>query len=108
MSTRKKFNMIKPIGSMLLVEKIEHGDKTTKTGLVISAAFTDNGPKQGKVIDMGDGEFNYKGDLIPILGIDIDDIIYYPEHSGTEIEDEEGNKYLLLSNKHVMAKKSNA
>jgi co-chaperonin GroES (HSP10) len=84
--------MIKPIGSMLLIEKIEQGDKTTKTGLVISAAFTDSGPKQGKVIDMGDGEFNYKGDLIPILGIDIDDIIYYPEHSGTDIEDENGNK----------------
>lgn len=96
--------MIKPVGSMLLVEKIESGDKTTKTGLVISAAFSDSGPKRGKVVDMGDGEFNYKGDIIPILGIDIGDIVYYPEHSGTEIEDELGNKYLLLSNKHVMAK----
>ena len=50
--------------------------------------------------------FNYKGDLIPILGIDIDDIIYYPEHSGTDIEDENGNKYLLLSGKQVIAKKA--
>jgi len=98
--------MIKPIGSMLLVEKIEQGDKTTKTGLVISATFADSGPKRGRVVDMGDGEFNYKGDLIPILGIDIDDIIFYPDHSGTEIEDENGNKYLLLSNKHVMAKQA--
>ncbi len=88
--------MIKPVGSMLLVEKIESGDKTTKTGLVISAAFSDSGPKRGKVVDMGDGEFNYKGDIIPILGIDIGDVVFYPEHSGTEIEDEAGNKYLLL------------
>ena len=36
--------MIKPIGSMLLIKQIEQGDKTTKTGLVISAAFTDSGP----------------------------------------------------------------
>ena len=98
--------MIKPIGSMLLIEKIEQGDKTTKTGLVISDAFTDSGPKQGKVLDMGDGEFNYKGDLRPILGIYIDDIIYYPEHSGTDIEDENGNKYLLLSGKQVIAKRA--
>ena len=91
---------------MLLIEKIELGDKTTKTGLVISAAFSDSGPKTGKVIDLGDGEYNYKGDLIPILGIDIDDVIYYPEHSGTDIEDENGNKYLLLSSKQVIAKKS--
>lgn len=98
--------MIKPIGSMLLIKEIEQGDKTTKTGLVISAAFTDSGPKRGKVIDMGDGEFNYKGDLIPILGIDIDDTIYYLEHSGTDIEDEDGNKYILLSSKQVIAKQS--
>jgi co-chaperonin GroES (HSP10) len=98
--------MIKPIGSMLLIKEIEQGDKTTKTGLVISATFASSGPKQGQVVDMGDGEFNYKGDLIPILGIDIDDIVYYPEHSGANVEDEDGNKYLLLSNKHVMAKKA--
>jgi co-chaperonin GroES (HSP10) len=97
--------MIKPIGSMLLIEKIEHGDKTTKTGLVISAAFSDSGPKQGKVIDMGDGESNYKGELIPIREVDLGDIVYFSDHSGTEIEDEDGNKFLLLHSKNVIAKK---
>ena len=97
--------MIKPLGQMLLIEKIELGDKTTTTGLVISAAFSDSGPKTGKVIDLGDGEYNYKGDLIPILGIDIDDIVYYPEHGGTEIEDDDGNKFLLINSKNIIAKK---
>jgi co-chaperonin GroES (HSP10) len=40
--------MIKPIGSMLLIKEIEQGDKTTKTGLVISAAFSNNGPIKEK------------------------------------------------------------
>ena len=90
---------------MLLIEKIEVGDKTTKTGLVISAAFSESGPKTGKVIDLGDGEYNYKGDLIPIQGIDIEDIVYYPEHGGTEIEDDDGNKFLLINSKTIIAKK---
>lgn len=96
--------MIKPIGGMLLVRKTEEGDKTTKSGLVISATFRDSGPKSGTIVEMGGGEANYKGEIIPIPELDIGDIIYFPDHTGTEIEDEEGNKYLLLNHKHVMAK----
>lgn len=94
---------IKPIGAMLLVKKIDEGEKTTSSGLVLSAAFADQGPNKGTVIDMGDGEYNYKGDLIPINGIDIDDVIIYPDHTGTEIEDDDGTKYLLLNAKNVLA-----
>ena len=96
--------MIKPIGGMLLVTKIESGDKVTVGGLVISAAFNDSGPKSGKIVDMGAGEVNYKGDLIPIPELDIGDVIYFPDHVGTEIEDDSSNKYLLINHKHVMAK----
>lgn len=97
--------MIKPIGGMLLVTKAQEEDKTTKSGLVISASFRDNGPKSGTIVEMGGGEANYKGEIIPIPDLDIGDVIYFPDHSGVEIEDEEGNKYLLLNHKHVMAKK---
>lgn len=96
--------MIKPIGAMLLIKKKQEEEKTTKSGLVISATFNDSGPKSGVIVDMGDGEANYKGDLIPILGLDIGDFVYFPDHTGTEIEDEEGNKYLLINHKHIMAK----
>ena len=95
--------MIKPIGAMLLIKKIEVKDRTTATGLVISASFGDNGPAKATVIDLGDGEYNYKGDLIPIQGIDIGDVVFYPEQAGTSIEDEDGEKYLLLNAKNVLA-----
>lgn len=89
---------------MLLVTKEVDKEKKTQSGLVISAAFNDSGPKIGTIVDMGAGEVNYKGDLIPIPELDIGDIVYFPDHSGTEIEDEEGNKYLLINHKHIMAK----
>lgn len=98
---------IKPMGSMLLIQKIEMGEKTTKTGLVLSSAFTDQGPLQGTVLAIGDGEYNYKGDLIPVHGIAVDDVVYFPEHTAIDIEDEEGNKYLLLNTKNVLAIKCN-
>ena len=101
--TTKKM-MIKPIGGMLLVTKKQEEDKTTKSGLVISAVFNDSGPKIGTIVDMGAGEVNYRGDLIPISELDIGDEIYFPDHTGTEIEDENSNKYILINHKHVMAK----
>ena len=101
---RKKMKMIKPIGGMLLVTKKQEEDKTTKSGLVISAVFNDSGPKIGTIVDMGAGEVNYKGDLIPIPELDIGDEIYFPDHTGTEIEDENSNKYILINHKHIMAK----
>jgi co-chaperonin GroES (HSP10) len=95
--------MIKPLGNMLLIEPIEIGDKTTSTGLVIAAAFVDNGPARGTVIDMGAGEQNYKGDIIPIPEIKIGDVVYYPKHAGSDIEDDNGKKYILIVSKNILA-----
>ena len=95
--------MIKPLGNIILVKKINTGEKTTKTGLVLSATFSDSGPSMGKVISVGNGEANYKGDVIAILDISEGDIVYFPEHAGTNIEDDEGNKFLLVNSKNILA-----
>ena len=99
--------MIKPLGNIILVKKINTGEKTTKTGLVISATFSDNGPSMGEVIAVGGGEANYKGEVIPILEISEGEIVYFPEHAGTNIEDDEGNKFLLVNSKNILAIKEN-
>jgi co-chaperonin GroES (HSP10) len=95
--------MIKPLGNMILITKIDSGEKTTKTGLVISSVISDTGPKTGIVVSKGEGESNYKGEIIPINNINVGDTVYYPEHSGTDMEDEEGNKYLLINCKNILA-----
>jgi co-chaperonin GroES (HSP10) len=98
--------MINPLGAMLLVKKIQKGDKTTKTGLVISSTFSDSGPAEGEVIRLGTGEQNYKGEILPIPVIEIGDIVLFPDHSGVDVEDEDGTKYILLNSKNVLAIKS--
>ena len=97
--------MIKPYGALLLIKEDKVEDKTTTSGLVLSAAFNDSGLRTGTIVDLGDGEYNYKGDLGPINGLDIGDIVYYPQHGGTDIDDEDGTKYLLLNSKNVLAVK---
>ena len=98
--------MINPLGAMLLVKKIQKGDKTTKTGLVISSTFSDSGPAEGEVIRLGTGEQNYKGEILPIPVIEVGDIVLFPDHSGVDVEDEDGAKYILLNSKNVLAIKS--
>lgn len=97
--------MIKPYGNLLLIKEDKVEDKTTASGIVLSASFTDSGLRTGTIIDMGDGEYNYKGDLVPINGLDIGDVVYYPQHGGSDIEDEDMTKYLLLNSKNVLALK---
>ena len=95
--------MINPLGAMLLVKKIQKGDKTTKTGLVISSTFSDSGPAEGEVIRLGTGEQNYKGEILPIPVIEVGDTVLFPDHSGVDVEDEDGSKYILLNSKNVLA-----
>lgn len=97
--------MIKPIGGLLLVKRNQSEDKTTKSGLVISAALSESDMKTGTIIDMGSGEQNYIGDIIPIIGLNVGDTVYYTERSATEIEDEDSTKYDLISSKNVLAKR---
>lgn len=99
--------MINPLGAMILVKKIQKGDKTTSTGLVISSTFSDNGPTEGTVIKLGTGEQNYKGEILPIPVIEIGDTVLFPDHSSVDVEDEDGTKYLLVNSKNVLAVKYN-
>lgn len=98
--------MIKPLGGIILVKENKQEEKTTKSGIVLAATFTSSGPKSGIIVDMGEGEQNYKGDVIPILGMDLGDTVFFPEHTGTEIEDEDGTKYLLINSKNILAIKA--
>ena len=48
--------MIKPLGAIILVKENKTEEKTTKSGIVISASFADTGPKSGVIVAVGDGE----------------------------------------------------
>ena len=97
--------MIKPMNGTLLIKEEEKTEKTTASGLVLSAAFSDTGPKKGKIVDIGIGEVNhFTGNLLPMDMFTIGDTVIYPEHTGIDVEDTNGDKYIILHHKHVIAK----
>lgn len=95
--------MIKPYGNLLLIKEDKIEDRTTSSGIVLMASLSESNIRAGKILDLGNGEYNYKGDLISISGLDIGDVVYYNQNSGTDIEDSDGEKYLLLNTKSVLA-----
>jgi co-chaperonin GroES (HSP10) len=95
--------MIKPYGNLLLIKENRVEDRTTSSGIVLMASLNDSALRVGSIVDMGNGEHNYKGELIPINGLEIGDSVYYNQNSGIDIEDESGEKYLLLNTKSVLA-----
>jgi len=95
--------MIKPFGNLLLVKEDKVEDRTTSSGIVLMASLSESNLKTGRILDLGNGEHNYKGELIPIKGLNIGDMVYYNQNSGTDIEDTDGEKYLLLNTKSVLA-----
>ena len=97
--------MINPINGMLLVEEEQAAEKTTKSGIVLAATYVDSGPKRGKIIAVGNGETNhFTNGTISMDVFSVGDTIVYADHTGVNIEDEDGKKYIILHHKHVMAK----
>jgi co-chaperonin GroES (HSP10) len=95
--------MIKPFGNLLLIKEDKVEDRTTSSGIVLMASLSESNLRTGKIVDLGNGEYNYKGELIPISGLEVDNVVYYNQNSGTDIEDIDGEKYLLLNTKSVLA-----
>jgi chaperonin GroES len=98
--------MIKPIGDMVLVKKAKSEEKVTKSGIVLAGFTSDTGPSEGEVIAIGPGERNYyTGELVSLDLIEVGTKILFPQHAGTEVEDD-GEKYILLSYKNIIAIKA--
>jgi co-chaperonin GroES (HSP10) len=95
--------MIKPFGNLLLVKEDKVEDRTTTSGIVLMASLSESNLRTGKIVKIGNGEYNYKGELIPITGLSVNNVVYYNQNSGTDIEDVDGEKYLLLNTKSVLA-----
>jgi co-chaperonin GroES (HSP10) len=91
---------IKPLGSLLLVKEDGAAEKTTASGLVLTASAVEQDLKRGTIIDMGEGERNaFNGELVPIDTLKIGMIVYYSPNHATEIKDASDEKFYFVSSK---------
>ncbi|HEY3610365.1 MAG TPA: co-chaperone GroES [Pseudonocardiaceae bacterium] len=90
---------IKPLEDKIVVQASE-AEATTASGLVIPDTAKEK-PQEGKVIAVGPGRIDDKGNRVP-LDIAEGDVVIYSKYGGTEVK-YNGEEYLILSARDVLA-----
>jgi chaperonin GroES len=90
-----------PYGDRILVKRIQAEEKTSG-GIIIPDAAKEK-PMCAKVVAVGKGSRKENGDFNPI-DLKEGDTVYFTKYSGSELKDCDGNEYLILSERDVIAK----
>ncbi len=96
--SKSKLN-IRPLGDRVIVERAEAEEKTAG-GILLPESAKDK-PKQGRVLAVGDGRRNDKGELQP-MNLKVGDRVLFSSYAGTEIK-VEGDEYLIMSESDILA-----
>jgi len=95
---------LQPLGDRLIVEVLEE-EETTIGGIVLPDTAREK-PQRGKILAVGPGSRNDKGDLVP-MDVAVGDEIIFSKYGGTEVkvglED-----LLILRESDVLAKAAGA
>ncbi|WP_028852137.1 co-chaperone GroES [Thermocrispum municipale] len=90
---------IKPLEDKIVVQASE-AEETTASGLVIPDTAKEK-PQEGKVLAVGPGRIDDKGNRIPV-DVKVGDVVIYSKYGGTEVK-YNGEEYLILSARDVLA-----
>ncbi len=91
---------LQPLGDRIIVEVLEE-EETTVSGIVLPDTAKEK-PQRGRVLAVGPGSLNDKGDRVAIDLADGDEIVF-SKYGGTEINIG-GDDYLILRESDVLAK----
>ncbi len=89
---------IKPLQDRILVERVE--EEVKKGGIIIPDTAKEK-PQRGKVIAVGPGRIDEKGNRIP-MEVKKGDYILFGKYSGNEIRIDD-NEYLIMREDDVLA-----
>lgn len=94
---------LKPLGDRLIVKPVDE-EETTASGLVLPDTAKEK-PQKGKVIAVGEGNWDEDGEKRIPLDVAEGDEVLYSKYGGTEIT-VEGEDLLVLRESDVLAKVS--
>ncbi len=90
----------KPLSNHIFIEPLSQ-EKATKSGIVLPENAEKEKPMLGKVIAIGPGKINEKGDRIA-MSVKVGDKVLFKKYGPDEIEIE-GKKYLVGDEDDVLA-----
>jgi chaperonin GroES len=91
---------VQPLGDRLIVEALEE-EETTVSGIVLPDTAKEK-PQRGRVLAVGPGARNDKGELVPMEVAEGDEVIF-SKYGGTEIK-LGADDVLILRESDVLAK----
>ncbi len=91
---------LQPLGDRLIVETLEE-EETTASGIVLPDTAKEK-PQRGRVLSVGPGSRNVKGEIVPMEVAKGDEIIF-SKYGGTEIKIG-ADDVLILRESDVLAK----
>lgn len=89
---------IRPLRDRILVERIEEQEQ--KVGGIIIPDTAKEKPQQGKVVAVGKGRVNDKGEVFP-LDVKEGETVLFGKYAGTEVKID-GKEYLILREDEVL------
>jgi chaperonin GroES len=95
----KKIN-IKPLADYVLIEPIKEEEKT-KAGILLPESAEKEKPEKGKVIAVGPGRRDEKGNLIPV-SVKVGQTVLFKKYGPDEIK-VEGKEYLICKEEDILA-----
>ena len=90
---------LKPLGNRVVVEPLEQ-EEVTAGGIVLPETAKEK-PQKGKVLSIGPGDRNDKGERVP-LDVAEGDTVLFAKYAGTEIKID-GKKLLILRESDILA-----
>lgn len=90
---------IKPLNDYVIIEP-QKEDKKSSSGIVIPETAEDK-PVVGKVIAVGPGKLNEKGERIP-MSVKVGDKVLFTKYAPNEIK-VEGKEYLTIREDEILA-----
>ncbi len=90
---------LKPLGSRVVIEPIEMED-VTAGGIVLPETAKEK-PQRGKILSIGSGDRNDKGERIE-MDVKVGDVVLFAKYGGTEIKID-GKKLLILRESEILA-----
>ncbi|HEX9774014.1 MAG TPA: co-chaperone GroES [Actinomycetota bacterium] len=91
---------LEPLEDRIVVRAIEEEVQTTAGGIIIPDTAKEK-PQEGEVLAVGPGAYQ-EGKRVP-LDLKVGDRVIYSKYGGTEVK-VEGDEYLILSGRDVLAK----
>ncbi|MEW6594522.1 MAG: co-chaperone GroES [Thermodesulfobacteriota bacterium] len=89
---------IRPLNDRILVQRLE-GEEKTKGGIIIPDTAKEK-PAEGKIVAVGNGKLNDKGERVPVE-VKVGDRVLFSKYGGTEVKIE-GTEYLIMREDDIL------